>query len=407
MQYFPFKLQMTGLTFLIIAAISITSCSNSSPSVSPTTIELGPIKQRELMYIAKSPADLGASLFSYELSEQSRKDNWSNYVDEWVLWSGIVREITPQLKPSRITFVYQYNNVPQMSFQDGKFVVAIDFAPEFSGKLMQLSNGSKVYIRARVTEKETTNLFENSRYGVSNGDFLSLGNGQLLSSDSDLSRLADIAYSSYDQLEQLSRDAAIIAAIKNYYEQKLQKGTDWSWIAAKTIVEAAGVTLDNEAWLQNVSSLDAKQQLKSSLKAKIEAEFSKFLVAFHDRPSERDLDFQNMIEQKHKINNTIVYSTDEAASILKTFYEDERQMPGNNMSDAAMALILEKLSEELSTKVIGISKAMLDNAEDIGKLDAYATIVGSCYYQLGQIDKMMGAISDNVIEILRFRYRTN
>lgn len=373
------KILVLAGTLLCVLALDFSACT--SRLIPPSEEYLSPPEPEKVEYIAKPPSDLAKRLFSAGVSEQSREAAWSDAQGKWVVWVGNVHHVEPQLKPSRIIFLDEYET-SSMSFDSGQFTVTVKFDSAWTQQLKQLTTGEFVYYRAKLV-----------KYDLGLGsNLLTLEEGQIIAPDDVTAKLSDLNYASYDQLQRLIEDAETIANIKNYYEQKLKKGR--TWIATKTVVEAlTGITLNDETWLQKMSYLPDKERLNTSLKSEVQLHVRDALASLHSHAPRDKRDCLDDIGQRVKANNAIIEGAELVTSTLKAYYEEERHLNEPSVHELGLELLLLKLP-----KILGVTKTVLEGVIEAGKLDAYETVVGVCYLRLDDIDKMMNEIASNVVK---------
>jgi hypothetical protein len=382
----------TQLSFaLVLLFFSLVSC-NTSTEVEPTVVVLGEVKAEGLEYIVLSPSVLGERLYSFSLSENNREQNWRDYLNKWVLWPGTIVDIEPALKPSSIYIVYDFP-LRSFSFQEGKFVVKVNFTPEETPSLKQLSVGDRVYYKAKL-RKNTLSL-ATGRYGVNDGYMLDLQEARLVSSDCDIARLVDLAYSGQQQMDTLIDHAKKITSVMNYYNETLDAGV--AWIGAKMMVELlTPLTINDPHWLEQVSSLPDKESLRNRLIDEMSIQVGNVLTINHSTVSGRNLSLQDTIEAKYNKNNSLVESSADVTGYLYDFYQQYSQQSTAGLSDLVKALVKQKLPGFL--KLIGLLKTGVEAAIDVSKLGPYETIVGSCYLQLSNTDDAMQLIKQNIVK---------
>jgi hypothetical protein len=334
------------------------------------------------------------------MSNQEKQDLWAQYFGKWVVWSGTVRDIAPQLNPTRIVFVYKYD-VPQQSLQGGEFIVAANFAPEFSAQLKQLSKGDRVYFRARLVQKETTIFLEAGRYGVStDAGFLSLKDGQIIPNDSDIAKLVDFTYSSLEQLETLANCAEIVNNIAAYYEQKAMLASDAKRVLVKTALRLINVEVDDEKLIQAVYLPELRNHV-SIMKSEIEGHLSNTLVSLHEALVQKN--HSTGIQLKMGTHQRIVDAMIDAADNLRNNWEEERIASSPSMSEGILEGSIEVLSNIL-TKIpatsLGIGKAAAETYLEYNKIPSYYQMMGTCYDFVYLADRSMEHIYDDTIKII-------
>jgi len=216
--------------------------------IPPSEEVISPSEHQQVEYIAKPPGELGRLLFSYQLSEQQRQNNWNECRGKWVVWSGTVLGVSPKLKPSKGVFSYDYA-VPLLYAAAGEFGVIVDFQPRWTEYLGQLSEGETVHYRAKLVQRKPVLLYEAAKYGISpDAGFLELKDAEIIANDNITAKVVDMVYASYDQLERLVEEAEGINAVQKFFEGKLESGTILR-IVMETAFDLANIDISDSYWL--------------------------------------------------------------------------------------------------------------------------------------------------------------
>ncbi len=366
----------------------------SSSTIAPSVEVISPIQSLPVEYVPRPANVLGTLLFSSVATEQEKADIWSESRGKWVMWVGSVEAVEPKLKPSRLIFLYEYDTSGLAIYN--KFGVAVDFNPSMTERLKQLTIGQRVYYRARLGQRESATLYTSIEYGSGISGFLVLSEGELVAADDPQAVLADLAYASYEQLEELVAEAERVTAVSKYFERELEQG--WTGIAIETGLNFLNVKLYDEPWLQ-VLPLPEKRSRKASIKSEIEDALEAALAFLHSNEPKHD--WSEDIEQKSENNRKVVESTQEAGLALDSTWRIFKQSPGQiDRSDIAKtaATTIDKLRA-----YPGIVSGAVAIAESVGRLldlDVYDQIVGSCYALLDLIDVGMEHVYANVLRAI-------
>lgn len=346
-------------------------------------------------YIAKPPTELGKDLFSYELDDQQRQNNWSNYVGKWVVWVGNVGKVTPKLNPSRIEFLpEEYDTGDLRPLFPGQVGVVVDFkSDEWTEYLRHLAKGERVYYRARLTGKG---------YGVGfNFHLLFLEEGKIVHRESVVAQLVDLlvdlAYSSYEQLQELLESARRIAYIGDYFAAKLEHSAD-----LKSAIEV-GLGLMNirfpdkawpeKAWLQQIF-LPKMEQRKAFYESKIQESLRLVLISLHRASPAQDKRHLQKIAEKRASNRDMVTEIRDKRKFLEAAWELERKSTMASIGD-----LLEALIGQLHIAV-ELALTVKEAWEKYKKLEPYQQLIASSSNALSQISIYMERISKNVIEVI-------
>ena len=254
-------------TIICVLALDFSACT--SRLIPPSEEYLSPPEPEKVEYIAEPPDDLAKLLFSSGISEQSREDTWSDAQGKWVVWVGNVHHVEPQLKPSRIIFLDEYET-SSMSFDSGQFTVTVKFDPAWTQQLKQLTTGEFVYYRAKLV-----------RYDLGLGsNLLTLEEGEIIHRDDVAAKLVELVYSSYEQLDRLAADAERIAAISNYFERKANLTLDVKRNLTKLALKLISIELRDDTQLHEIS-LPAMRTKASLAKSEIEENLKATLASLH------------------------------------------------------------------------------------------------------------------------------
>jgi len=100
------KILVLAGTLFWVSALGLSACT--SRLIPPSTEYLSSPEPEKVQYISEPPYELAKSLFSSVVPQQSKEAAWSNAVGKWVVWTGNLDHTEPQLKPSRMVFLYKY-----------------------------------------------------------------------------------------------------------------------------------------------------------------------------------------------------------------------------------------------------------------------------------------------------------
>jgi hypothetical protein len=348
---------------------------------------LAPPEPEKVEYIAIPPSDLAKILFSTGVSERARETTWSDAQGKWVVWVGKVHRVEPQLRPSRIVFLDEYET-PPLSLDSGQFDIIVEFDPAWTERLKQLTTGELVYYRAKLVKYDWG-------WGL---NLLTLEQGEIVPHDDVAAKLVDLAYTSYRQLGELVEEAENIAAVSRFFEDKLRDGE--KKIAIETMLGLVGLDISDKYWLLEETPLLELRARKNSLKFSIEHHLQEALGALHHSDPPNDAVLRQKIEETLRSNNIVVEGTKTVSKVLKDFWEEEKRSAEPDISDATLALLLKKLPP------LSAAKTVMEGIIEYGKLDAYETIVGTCHMELGTIESSMERIHDNVVEVINEVIRT-
>ena len=380
-----------------IGALGFPGCSSST--IVPSVEVLSPTQSQPVEYMAK-PADvLGPLIFSGMNTEQEETSIWSESRGKWVLWVGSVEAVEPKLKPSRLIFLYEYDTSGLAIYN--KFGVAVDFNPSMTERLRQLTQGQRVYYRAKLGQRETAGLFTSAEYGSGISGFLVLSEGEVITSDDPAAVLADLAYSSYEQLDRLVADAERIASLDNYFQRAANLSTDVAWQLSKLALGFVNIRLTGNTQLQKVS-LPAMSEKALSAKSEIEDSLGTALASLHyDAGGHGEYDRQGIerkIESSERIAGVI---GDGIRDLESVWFEDKRSSEldlGDLVYEGTVALIGKALPEvEL---IIGITQPAGDGMAEIGRLPLYQQMIVICQTYLALTDGTIQHIRDVAIDTM-------
>ena len=238
-------------------------------------------------YIARPPAVLGKQLLSPRVSEQSKQSTWNNARGKWVVWKGNVTSIEPMLKPSRIVFIYEYEAPLPLYTQ--QFGVVVRFGAEWSENLTQRTAGETIYFRARLVESELA-FADIYRYGLDFGShLLILEDGQIIDDDDIAAKLADLAYTSYEQIDKLVTTTERIDKVMNYFERRTNVTSSVRWQLSSFATQLVNVQLPYNPSLSGDDNGEVRQMSLSVVtreaalaKAEIERNLEAALKLLHD-----------------------------------------------------------------------------------------------------------------------------
>lgn len=367
---------MLGLIGVVLMAVS---CGPSR--VPPSKEKISPIEEEEQIdYVGKPPDELGKDLFSYKLDDQQRRDNWSKYAGKWVLWAGEVGKVTPKLKPIRVEFLPEEYEI---SLSPGKISIIVDFKQQWTKHLRHLSKGETIYYRARLTQKG---------YSMGLNYLLFLEEGEIIDSESVEARLVDLAYSSYEQLQELLENARQIAALMDYFVERLRY-SDLKSIAIRALLRLLNIELPERTWLKQIS-LPEKERQKRLFESKIQESLRSALISLHSASPVQDKLYLQKIEKIRETHRHMVEEIRDARKFLEAAWERARESAILGIDDLAKALIKQlRISIKL---VLTFKKAWEDHKE----FELYQQLIVLSCGVLWQINQDMERISKNIIEVI-------
>jgi len=386
------KIQILLVTLcILLGTLSFPGCSPST--IPPSVEELSPTEPQPVEYIAKPATVLGTLVFSDITTEQNKKDIWSESRGKWVLWAGSVHEVEPKLKPSRIIFLYEYETSEWMLYN--KFGVAVDFESMMTERLKQLTKGEHVYYRAKLAQRETSGLFQSAKYGSDISGFLVLEEGEIIASDDPEAMLAELAYSSYEQLDKLVADAERIVVLKGYFERKANLATDVKWNLTKLALRLIHIELHDDTQLQEMS-LSAVRTKASLAKSEIEENLRATLTFLHNSTGTRAEFERQDIERKIESSERIVNIIGDEIEDLESIWEKDKRSAEPGLVDLIPVAIIQLANMALPGVglVIGIPKATGEGMTEIMRLPLYQQVIVICQTYLGLIDESTQHIRD-------------
>ena len=364
-------------TLVCVLALGFSACT--SRLIPPSEEYLSPPEPEKVEYIAKPPNDLAELLFSSGISEQSKATTWSNAQGKWIVWVGKVHRVEPQLKPSRIVFLYEYETSP-MSFDNGQFVVTVKFDLSWTQQLKQLTTGEFVYFRAKLVEYDS---------GLGS-NLLMLEKGQLIHRDDIAAKLVDLAYSSYEQLDRLAADAKRIVEISDYFERKADLTLDVKRNLTKFALKLIHIELRDDTQLHEIS-LPAVRRKASLTKSEIEKNLEVRLAIMHSNTGiRRELELQD-IERKIVSGERLVKIIEDEIKDLESIWEKDKRSAELDIVDLIPVAVNQLINVIIpdSGIIIGITTATADIMAEIVQRPLYDQVVVICQTYLGLIDEDM------------------